>query len=81
MSDLYQKNCIPCRGGVPPFDISEIHKYLKKVDGWSVKKNKEMAIYKDATREESLEGIIYEMAAKIDELKLTINILYDDAEK
>ena len=36
-----QKNCVPCRGGVLPFDISEIHKYLKKVDGWSVKKNKE----------------------------------------
>ena len=39
MSDLYKKDCIPCRGGVPPFDISEIHKYLKKIDGWYVKKN------------------------------------------
>ena len=37
MSDLHEKSCIPCRGGVPPFDISEIHKYLKKVDGWDVK--------------------------------------------
>ena len=44
MSDLYQKNCIPCRGGVPPFDITEIHKYLKKVDGWYVKK-KEGEVY------------------------------------
>ena len=41
MSDLHQKNCIPCRGGVSPFDISEIHKYLKKVDGWDVKNNKD----------------------------------------
>ena len=41
MTDLHQKNCIPCRGGISPFDISEIHKYLKKVDGWDVKKNKE----------------------------------------
>ena len=40
MTDLYQKNCIPCRGGVAPFDISEIHKNLKKVDGWDIKKNK-----------------------------------------
>ena len=40
MTDLDQKNCIPCRGGVLPFDISEIHKYLKRVDGWDVKKNK-----------------------------------------
>ena len=41
MSDLHEKNCIPCRGGILPFDISEIHKYLKKIDGWDVKKNKE----------------------------------------
>ena len=40
MDDLHDKNCIPCRGGVLPFDVSEIHKYLKKVDGWDVKKNK-----------------------------------------
>ena len=38
MSDLHKKNCIPCQGGIPAFDISEIHKYLKKVDGWDVKK-------------------------------------------
>ena len=30
MTDLHQKKCIPCRGGVLPFDISEIHRYLKK---------------------------------------------------
>jgi len=41
VGDLDQKNCIPCRGGIPPFDIFEIHKYLKKVDGWDVKQNKE----------------------------------------
>ena len=41
MTDLYQKKCIPCRGGVLPFDISEVHKYLKKVDGWDVRKNKD----------------------------------------
>ena len=40
MTDLDQKNCIPCRGGVLPFDISKIYEYLKKVDGWDVKKNK-----------------------------------------
>ena len=45
MSDLHQKDCIPCRGGVIPFDISEIHKYLKKVDGWDVKKNKDGIYY------------------------------------
>ena len=30
MSELHKKNCIPCRGGVPQFDITEIHKYLNK---------------------------------------------------
>ena len=45
MTDLHQKNCIPCRGEIPPFDISEIHKYLKKIDGWDVKKNKDEIYY------------------------------------
>ena len=37
-NDLHNKNCIPCKGGIPSFAISEIHKYLKKIDGWDVKK-------------------------------------------
>ena len=36
MSDLAEKKCIPCEGGIPSFNIDEIHKYLKKVDGWNV---------------------------------------------
>ena len=39
MSDLSEKKCIPCEGKIPAFDISEIHKYLKKVDGWDVKED------------------------------------------
>ena len=43
MSDLTEKKCLPCEGGVLPFDISEIHKYQKKVDGWDLTKdNKEV---------------------------------------
>ena len=38
MSELLNKKCVPCEGGILPFDISEIHKYQKKVDGWDVKK-------------------------------------------
>ena len=44
MSDifnLHDKNCIPCKGGMPSFAISEIHKYLKKIDGWDVKKKED----------------------------------------
>ena len=39
MNDLLKKKCVPCEGGAVPFDISEIHKYQKKVDGWDVLKN------------------------------------------
>ena len=39
MNDLLKKKCVPCEGGVIPFDISEIHKYQKKVDGWLLLKN------------------------------------------
>ena len=39
MSDLLSKKCTPCEGGILPFDISEIHKYQKKIDGWNVNKN------------------------------------------
>ena len=39
MTDLLKKKCVPCEGGVIPFDISEIHKYQKKVDGWNLAKN------------------------------------------
>ena len=41
MSNPIDKKCVPCEGGVMPFDISEIHKYQKKVDGWEIIKNKE----------------------------------------
>ena len=45
MSDLLKKKCVPCEGGVIPFDISEIHKYQKKVDGWDIIKNEKKIFY------------------------------------
>ena len=39
MTDLLNKKCLPCEGGVVRFDISEIHKYQKKIDGWEIIKN------------------------------------------
>ena len=39
MSELDKKKCVPCEGGIPALDISEIHKYQKKIDGWDVIKN------------------------------------------
>ena len=40
MSDLVNKKCVPCEGNIPPFNAEEIHKYLKKVDGWEVLEDK-----------------------------------------
>tara|TARA_B100000575_G_C22570164_1_gene361101 strand:- start:65 stop:400 length:336 start_codon:yes stop_codon:yes gene_type:complete len=39
MEDLADKKCVPCQGGIPAFDIKEIHKYLKKINGWEVLQN------------------------------------------
>ena len=45
MSELADKKCIPCEGNIPPFDTKEIHKYLKKVDGWDVKSDDDKSFY------------------------------------
>ena len=44
-NDLSKKKCIPCEGGIPGFDITEIHKYLKMVDGWKVMEDKNKIFY------------------------------------
>ena len=41
MNDLLDKKCVPCEGGVTAMNFEEIHKYQKKVDGWSLIKNQE----------------------------------------
>ena len=45
MNDLANKKCIPCEGGIPSFNLEEIHKYLKKVDGWDVESVDEKDYY------------------------------------
>ena len=45
MSYLLNKKCVPCEGGVLPFDISKIHKYQKKVDGWDIIKDKKKIFF------------------------------------
>ena len=45
MTDLSKKKCVACEGNIPPFDTNEIHKYLKKVDGWDVKSNDDKSFY------------------------------------
>ena len=36
MSELAQKNCVPCRGGVPPLDAKQSTELLKQLDGWTI---------------------------------------------
>ena len=45
MTDLSKKKCVACKGDIPPFEISEIHNYLKKVDGWDVLNNDDKSFY------------------------------------
>ena len=45
MNDLLNKKCVPCEGGILSLDLSEIHKYQKKIDGWDVKKNEKKNIF------------------------------------
>jgi len=45
MIDLSKKKCTSCDGNTLPFDTSEIHKYLKKVDGWDVKSNNDKSFF------------------------------------
>ena len=50
----------------------------QKVVNRHINKIKELAVFKDATREECLESIVYEMAAKIDSLQLTLDITHKE---
>ena len=71
MNDLLDKKCAPCKGGTLPFDISEIHKYQKKVDGWDVKKNQKKKyfleknyIFKNVTNSQRFINNVSEISEK-----------------
>ena len=36
MNELASRECVPCRGGVPPLKGEEIKKLLSQVNGWEV---------------------------------------------
>ena len=38
MADLASRECVPCRGGVPPMQGGEIKKFVEQLDGWEVVK-------------------------------------------
>ncbi len=35
-TELARKECIPCKGGVPPLNGDRIDEYLRQVEGWAV---------------------------------------------
>jgi 4a-hydroxytetrahydrobiopterin dehydratase len=35
-SNLAQKHCVPCKGGVPPLEKTKQEKLLNELDGWSI---------------------------------------------
>jgi 4a-hydroxytetrahydrobiopterin dehydratase len=45
MDKLHKKKCVACNGDTIPFNTSEIHKYLKKVNGWNVRTNDQKNYY------------------------------------
>src|SRR2546429_183660 len=36
MADLAERECVPCRGGVPPMKGEEIEELLPQLEGWQV---------------------------------------------
>lgn len=56
MSELSSKQCVPCRGGVPPLAGEEINKLVGQLNGWEVvnehhlKKNFKSANFREALK-------------------------------
>ena len=54
MNDLASRECVPCRGGVPPLPPEETQKLVAQLDGWEVvnqhhlRKEYRFADYKEA---------------------------------
>ncbi|MDT4965899.1 MAG: 4a-hydroxytetrahydrobiopterin dehydratase [Acidobacteriota bacterium] len=36
MTELASRECVPCRGGVPPMSAAEIETLIKQLEGWEV---------------------------------------------
>ncbi len=44
MSDLLQKHCVPCEGGVPTLTADEAGEFLKQTPDWEIMEEPEMKI-------------------------------------
>ena len=45
MIDFAKQKCVACEESISAFDHSEIHTYLKKVNGWEVKESSQKNIF------------------------------------
>jgi 4a-hydroxytetrahydrobiopterin dehydratase len=54
MSRLASRECVPCRGGVPPLGREEIDRLMEELDGWEaveehhLRKRREFKNFRDA---------------------------------
>ena len=39
MSELAEKQCVPCQGGVPPLDEAKVQSLLGELDGWGIERD------------------------------------------
>lgn len=39
VTELTQKKCVPCRGGIPPMEPDRAREYLPAAEGWSLSEN------------------------------------------
>nr|WP_321450954.1 4a-hydroxytetrahydrobiopterin dehydratase [uncultured Carboxylicivirga sp.] len=39
MKDFINRNCVPCKGGIPPLNEEEVTKRMEQLDGWKAVNN------------------------------------------
>jgi 4a-hydroxytetrahydrobiopterin dehydratase len=58
MVELASRECVPCRGGVPPLGGHEIQDFIKELDGWEVVREHHLRkLYKFKDFREALEFV------------------------
>ena len=58
MSELANRTCVPCRGGVPPLQGEAIEKLLSELNAWSVVSDHHLSkVYKFGDFREALEFV------------------------
>lgn len=56
--ELAERQCIPCRGGVAPFEVEQSQALLKQLDGWELVENHHLRkAYKFPNFKEALEFV------------------------